>query len=55
MKKLNLCKGDLIKMFMRNDYPILEFDDNKDAKINPSAYVDKPFGYNKMVITFFLK
>ena len=40
-------------MFMRNDYPILEFDDNKDAKINPSAYVDKPFGYNKMVITFF--
>lgn len=42
-------------MFMRNDYPILEFDDNENAKINPSTYVDKPFRYNKMVITFSLK
>lgn len=28
-------------MFIRNDYPILEFDDNRDAKINPTTWVDK--------------
>ena len=40
-------------MFIRNDYPILEFDDNRDAKINPTIWVDKKFECNKMVITFF--
>ena len=40
-------------MFTRNDYPILEFDDNRDAKINPMDFVDKRFGCNRMVITFF--
>ena len=30
-------------MFIRNDYPILEFDDNRDAKINPTTWVDKKF------------
>lgn len=40
-------------MFIRNDYPILEFDDNRDAKINPTTWVDKKFECNKMVITFF--
>lgn len=40
-------------MLMKNGYPILEFDDNKDAKINPMMWVDKKFECNKMIITFF--
>lgn len=40
-------------MFIRNDYPILEFDENKDAKINPAAWVDRKFDCNKLIITFF--
>ncbi len=40
-------------MLKRNDYPILEFDENKDAKINPEMWVDKKFECNKMIITFF--
>ncbi len=40
-------------MFIKNDYPILEFDDSRDAKINPVTFVDKKFDYNKMIITFF--
>lgn len=40
-------------MFSRKDYPILEFDDNRDAKINPEIWVDKKFTCNKMIITFF--
>jgi len=40
-------------MFIKNGYPILEFDDNKDAKINPVMWVDKKFECNKMIITFF--
>ena len=40
-------------MFSENDYPILEFDDNRDAKINPEIWVDKKFTCNKMIITFF--
>ena len=31
----------------------MEFDDNKTAKLNPSAFVDKPFETDKMIITFF--
>lgn len=40
-------------MFTKHDYPILEFDDNKDAKINPTTFVDSTFNCNKMIITFF--
>ena len=40
-------------MFIRNDLPILEFDENRDAKINPEMWVDKKFECNKMIITFF--
>jgi hypothetical protein len=28
-------------MFFKNDFPILEFDDNKVAKLNPSALFEK--------------
>lgn len=40
-------------MIKKNDYPILEFDDNKVAKINPDAFVVNKFKTNKMIITFF--
>ncbi len=33
-------------MFMKNDYPILEFDDNRDAKINPT-----PLWTNNLKVT----
>lgn len=40
-------------MIAENKYPILEFDDNKEAKLNPPAFVDKPFETDKLIITFF--
>lgn len=40
-------------MMTKNPYPILEFDDNKTAKLNPSVFVSRPFDTDKMVITFF--
>ena len=40
-------------MFTRNEFPILEFDDNPTAKLNPLHFVDRPFDTDKMIITFF--
>ncbi len=40
-------------MLRKDNYPILEFDNNKEAKINPIAFADKPFDTNKLIITFF--
>ncbi len=46
-------------MMTKSNYPILEFDDNQDAKINPTAFVnqkfetDKMFETDKLIITFF--
>lgn len=40
-------------MMMKNPYPILEFDDNKTAKLNPEVFVSRPFETDKMIITFF--
>ena len=40
-------------MLIKHDYPIMEFDDNKDAKINPTIYAGDSFSTNKLVITFF--
>lgn len=40
-------------MMTENQYPILEYDDNKVAKLNPASLVDKTFDTNKMIITFF--
>ena len=37
----------------RHAIPILEFDDNPVAKLNPSAFVEGPLSSDKMVITFF--
>lgn len=40
-------------MIVESKYPIFEFDDNKDAKINPTSFADKLFNTDKLIITFF--
>ena len=40
-------------MIMKNAYPILEYDDNKTAKLNPTTFAAEPFETNKLIITFF--
>jgi len=40
-------------MFYSHSYPILEFDDNPVAKINPESFVDSLFDTDKLIITFF--
>ncbi len=40
-------------MFYQNDFPVLEFDDNPTAKLNPVHFSLGKFETNKMVITFF--
>ena len=40
-------------MISSHDYPILEFDDNVVAKLEPTAFAGNPFSTDKMVITFF--
>lgn len=40
-------------MILENKYPIFEFDDNKEAKLNPTSFVDQSFETDKLIITFF--
>lgn len=40
-------------MIAENNYPILEFDDSETAKLNPTAFADRSFDTDKMIITFF--
>ncbi len=40
-------------MINKNDFPVLEFDTDKVAKLNPSQLVDKKFDSTRMIITFF--
>ena len=40
-------------MFYKTEYPVLEFDDNPEAKLNPSNFADPKFDTDKIVITFF--
>lgn len=40
-------------MIMERKWPILEFDDNKVAKLNPSSFAERPFETDKLIITFF--
>ena len=40
-------------MINKNDFPVLEFDTDKVAKLNPSQLVDKKFDVTRMIITFF--
>ncbi len=39
-------------MYHTHDYPVLEFDDAPNAKLNPTAFAE-PFRTDRMVITFF--
>lgn len=40
-------------MLMESEYPILEFDDNKVAKLNPTSFAEQSFETDKLIITFF--
>lgn len=40
-------------MFLEHDFPVLEFDQSEEAKINPSHFVTKKFETDKLIITFF--
>ncbi|MBQ7165755.1 MAG: hypothetical protein IJR93_02245, partial [Treponema sp.] len=40
-------------MIAKNDFPILEFDTEKVAKLNPSALAGRKFDAHRMIITFF--
>ena len=40
-------------MLHKNNWPVLEFDDNPTAKLNPTHFPGDGFDTNQMVITFF--
>ena len=40
-------------MIEKRDYPVLEYDDNPSAKLNPSLISDPKFDTDKLIITFF--
>ena len=40
-------------MFYGNDWPVLEYDDNPTAKLNPAHFAGNGFDTDRMVITFF--
>lgn len=40
-------------MMMVRKWPILEFDDNKAAKLNPTSFAERSFETDKLIITFF--
>lgn len=40
-------------MMLTDKYPILEYDNNREAKVNPIALADKSFETDKLVLTFF--
>ncbi len=40
-------------MILRGQYPILEFDDDKTAKLNPESFAYRPFETDRMILTFF--
>ena len=41
------------KTFREHEFPVLEYDAVRTAKLNPSAFADTPFPTDRMVITFF--
>ena len=40
-------------MITKNEYPVLEFDDDKDAVVSPFKWNLEPFSSDKLIITFF--
>ncbi|MCR4952712.1 MAG: nucleoside phosphorylase [Treponema sp.] len=40
-------------MLTKNDFPVLEFDDDNDAVVNPFKWNLDPFSTDKLIITFF--
>ena len=39
--------------YKENDFPVMEYDDDKDAVVNPFKWNLEPFSTNKLIITFF--
>lgn len=40
-------------MLRRELYPILEYDGNRNAKLNPTSWAEKKFSSDKLIVTFF--
>lgn len=40
-------------MINKNDFPVMEYDDDKDAVVNPFKWNLEPFSTDKLIITFF--
>ena len=40
-------------MITKNEFPVLEFDDDFDAVVNPIKWNLEPFSTDKLIITFF--
>lgn len=40
-------------MYHNSEFPVLEFDDNPEARLNPENFTHEKFETDKMVITFF--
>lgn len=53
IKILRSKGGRTNHMLTANKYPILEFDDNQMAKLNPTAFAGQSFETDKLIITFF--
>ena len=44
---------EMSSMIVPGEYPILEYDDSRTAKINPSSIALEPFDTGRLIITFF--
>ena len=40
-------------MITKNEFPVMEYDDDKDAVVNPFKWNLEPFSTDKLIITFF--
>ena len=40
-------------MVNKNEFPVLEFDDDTDSVVNPFRWNLEPFSTDKLIITFF--
>ena len=40
-------------MLTKNEFPVVEFDDDDDAVVNPFKWNLEPFSTDKLIITFF--
>lgn len=53
MRNAGLFAERNFEMINKSEFPILEFDDSKTAKLNPLHFAGEPFKTDKHIITFF--